>query len=135
MNCRLWQKLPRQTGVLHWHKEREIMMTVWAAVITSVVAPVLLFLLQWLRESRGGIKQDIQQIRADNHDTKISVLRLELLNAIQHNPDDEITILALYDKYTRLGGNSYIRAYVQRWKQERRQLTGREPKGRKCSKK
>lgn len=111
------------------------MTDIWIAIITAVVAPAVLFLLQWWRESRGGIKQDIQQIRADNHDTKMSVLRLELLNAIQHNPDDEITILALYDKYTRLGGNSYMRAYVQRWKQERRQLTGREPKGRKCSKK
>ncbi len=82
-------------------------------IITAVVAPTLLFVFQSIKENRHGIKKDIREIRISN-------LRLELLNAIQHNPDDEITILALYDKYVSLGGNSYIKAYVARWKEERR---------------
>lgn len=109
------------------------MTDIWVAIITALIAPVVLFVLQWVRDSRHGVKQDIKEIKQDVYEAKISSLRLELLNAIQHNPDDEITILALFDKYTRLGGNSYIRAYVQRWKQEHYKTTESEPKELQCS--
>lgn len=82
-------------------------------VITAIVAPTLLFVFQLIKENRQGVKKDIREIRISN-------LRLEILNAIQHNPEDEITILSLYDKYVSLGGNSYIKAYVTRWKDERK---------------
>lgn len=85
-------------------------------VITAIVAPTLLFIFQLIKESRQGVKKDIHEIRISN-------LRLEILNAIQHNPEDEITILALYDKYVSLGGNSYIKAYVARWKDEHKKQT------------
>lgn len=74
---------------------------IWVAVITSVVAPALLFLFQTLKERRVGIQQTLKDLR-------MVTLRLEILFNLAHNSEDRETILKLYDKYHNNGGNSYI---------------------------
>ena len=50
----------------------------------------------------------------------VSVLRLELLNLIQHYPGKTEIILKTYDKYKAMGGNSYIDEVVKNWKAKRK---------------
>jgi hypothetical protein len=44
--------------------------------------------------------------------------RLELLNMIQHSPEEKHIITNLYAEYKSLGGNSYIDLQYQRWLKE-----------------
>jgi hypothetical protein len=47
--------------------------------------------------------------------------RLELLNLIQHCPDNAMAINRAYDQYIDNGWNSYIRDIVDDWKKEIRE--------------
>lgn len=82
------------------------MVEIWVAVITAIIAPVVLFVLQQLRERKDGYKQTLKELR-------LVTLRLEILFNISHNAHDHETILRLYDKYHKLGGNSYISKLIQ----------------------
>lgn len=88
------------------------MTQVWAAVIAGIVSPIILFGLQLIKERRAekrdGIKDAIRDMR-------MVTLRLELLFNLSHNPDDKATILNLYDKYHKAGGNSYITKRIEEW--------------------
>lgn len=79
-------------------------------VITAIIAPVVLFGLQairdWRREKRDGTKEVMKDLR-------MVTLRLELLFNLAHNANDIETILKLYDKYHASGGNSYITQRVK----------------------
>jgi hypothetical protein len=44
--------------------------------------------------------------------------RLELLNLMQHFPENNVAINRAYDKYTAQGYNSYIRDMVEEWREE-----------------
>ena len=51
----------------------------------------------------------------------VSVIRLELLNLIQHYPGRAELILKKYDEYKQRGGNSYIDDVVESWREKRKE--------------
>lgn len=79
------------------------------AIITAIISPTLLFVFQIIRERRQNIMAQLSEM-----DTRIR--RVEILSNISNHPEDEETILGLYDDYTKAGGNSYIQARVEEWK-------------------
>lgn len=79
------------------------------AVITAIISPTLLFVFQLIRERRQNIVH-----RLDSLDTRIR--RVEILNNISNHPEDDETILGLFDEYVKAGGNSYIQSRIEEWK-------------------
>lgn len=75
------------------------------AIISSVVAPTVLFILQLIKEHRDGMHMRLR--------------RVEIMQNIQQNPDDDQTIMNLYDEYRKRGGNSYITERVSEWQKSR----------------
>lgn len=53
------------------------------------------------------------------HELHKSTKRLELLNLLNHDRDNIDTILQVYDEYVAMGGNSYMKALVNKWKREK----------------
>ena len=51
-------------------------------------------------------------------DINASVLRLELLFLIQHEPENVTKIMRLYDKYEETGHNTYIHAVFKQWEKK-----------------
>lgn len=105
---------------------------IWISLITAIIGPLVLFGCQMLKEKRENLKQMIiderehltqmilenREVAAkDTKDVRLQSLRLEIMFTLKHHPEDESTILGLYDKYRALGGNSFISEYVQNWKQ------------------
>lgn len=81
------------------------MVEIWVAIITAVIAPCVVVILQRLMDRRN------KQFR----DMNMRMRRLEILMNINHNPEDAETILNLFDEYHRDGGNSYIQDRVDQW--------------------
>ena len=54
--------------------------------------------------------------RRVNRGLEQKVARLEMLDMISHAPHKREKILALYDEYKAMGGNSYIDEVVSEWK-------------------
>jgi len=75
------------------------------AIISSVVAPTVLFVLQLIKERREGFAMRLR--------------RVEIMQNLQQNPDDDQTIMNLFDEYRSRGGNSYISERVAEWKKSR----------------
>lgn len=75
------------------------------AVLSSVVSPTILFVLQWFRDKR---EKNALRLR-----------RVEIMQNLQMNPDDAQTIMSLYDEYRKRGGNSYIKERITEWKKTR----------------
>jgi hypothetical protein len=48
----------------------------------------------------------------------VVIRKLEILNLIQHQPEDEVTICRLYDQYKKDGYNSYVDEIFREWRQE-----------------
>lgn len=80
------------------------MTQIWVAIITAVVAPCVLLILQRFLDRPK--------------DMNMRMRRLEILMNINHNPEDKETILNLYDEYRKEGGNSYIQDRVEQWHKE-----------------
>lgn len=101
-------------------KEEKVSEQIWITIITAIVAPLILFVCQLIREHRTNLKAMVlehhEQCLAQIKDTRLQTLRLEILFTLKHHPDDKKTILGLYDKYVSLGGNSFITEYVNNWK-------------------
>ncbi len=74
------------------------MIQVWIAIITTIVAPTVLFFLH--KHDEGKIIKD----------TQLKSIRLELLFMIEHHPNDT---------HRQKGGNSYVTRYVHKWQQNR----------------
>lgn len=92
---------------------------IWAAVIAGIVSPIVLFGLQLIKEHRAE-KRD--GVKAAIRDMRMVTLRLELLFNLSHNPEDKATILNLYDKYHKAGGNSYITKRIEEWSKSRKKV-------------
>lgn len=97
------------------------MVQIWVAIITSVVAPTLLFLLQLIRDRRG-INKEIKEMREELTAVQLANIRYELLFMLEHHPEDEHSIMLLHDKYTKRGGNSYAQEYFEEWLKSRKKL-------------
>ena len=86
------------------------MTEIWVVVIASIIAPTFMKLLEWVFGKRH------KQI--DKMDMRM--LRLEILMNINHNPEDEETILHLWDEYRSKGFNSYMQRRVEQYLKERK---------------
>ena len=64
-------------------------------------------------------KQNWQKRNKENTEMKLQLLRLQLLNLIQHPPaESNGAIDMLYTQYKKLGGNSYICTIYENYKKE-----------------
>lgn len=96
-------------------------------LITAVVAPLILFVCQLIHERHKSKSQDIEAIVMRHHEEAMAeilenrrqTLRVELLLTLEQHPEDEKTILSLYDTYKSAGGNSFITEYISQWQRER----------------
>lgn len=86
------------------------------AVITSIVAPLV---LAWRIERKEQSKARFDELAKRIDEVSMGNLRLQILNLIQHNPENKSAILSLYDEYKSRGGNSYIRETVKQWQKKR----------------
>ena len=86
---------------------------IWVAVITAIVAPVILFLLQ---EWRSRKDKRLELLEQKIEETRMGAMRLQILYLIFHDPKNKVAINQLMDFYTQNGGNSYIQGVYQKWK-------------------
>lgn len=86
---------------------------IYVAIITAIISPTLLFIFNYIRETR---KEKRMQLAKNIADINIKLKRMEIIMNICHNPEDKETILTLYDEYKNIGGNSYIKNMIQEWK-------------------
>ncbi len=86
------------------------MTEIWVVIIASIVAPTFMKLLDWVFSGRH------KQIK----DMDMRMRRMEIIMNMSHNPDDEETILDLYDAYKKQGGNTYIQTRVEQYLKERK---------------
>lgn len=69
-----------------------------------------------LKTQLDNNKQDLMTaIKDGDIATWTSVLRVELNQLIELEPDNEDTIYKIYDEYKRLSGNHYMDAKIKRW--------------------
>lgn len=85
--------------------------TIWVAIITSIVSPTLLFLFQLIRDKREGVVKKLDEL-------SIRQLRLELLALLYHEPMNTVAILQVWDEYKKRGGNSYMKELIHHWKKK-----------------
>lgn len=85
----------------------------WIAIITAIVAPVILFVLQeWRRLKDKRMERVEQKIE----ETRMSCIRLQILDLIHHDPKNKMAINQMMDFYTSNGGNSYLQDVYEKWK-------------------
>lgn len=86
---------------------------IWVAIITAVVAPVILFMLQELHNRKD---KRLELLEEKVEETRMGAIRLQLLYLIFHDPKNKVAINQLMDLYTKNGGNSYVMAVYEKWK-------------------
>lgn len=86
---------------------------IWVAIITAIVAPVILFLLQ---EWRNHKDKRLETLEAKIEETRMGAMRLQILYLIFHDPKNKVAINQLMDFYTQNGGNSYVQGVYEKWK-------------------
>lgn len=86
---------------------------IYVATITAIISPTLLFIFNYIRETRKE-----KRVRLAHHISEINMKlkRMEIIMNICHNSEDKETILKLYDEYKKIGGNSYIQHMISEWK-------------------
>lgn len=87
------------------------------AIITSICAPLV---LNWLNTRKERKDERFADLAKQIKEVSMGNLRLQILNLIQHDPQNKSAILSLYDEYKERGGNSYIRDMVKRWQKNRK---------------
>ena len=97
------------------------MVQIWVAIITAIISPILLFVLQVIRDRRG-INKEIKEMREELKVVRLESLRHELLFMLEHHPEDEQSIMKIHDKYTSKGGNSYVHEYFLDWLNSRKKV-------------
>jgi hypothetical protein len=74
--------------------------------------------LDSLEESDKKILAALADIKERQRENDQVTARLELLNLLQHNPENSVAINRAYDNYAAQGWNSYIRDMVEEWRDE-----------------
>lgn len=92
------------------------MEAVIVAIITSILAPLV---LAWRIDRKEQTRAKFDEISKRIDEVSMGNLRLQILNLIQHNPENKSAILSLYDEYKTRGGNSYIKEVVRQWQKKR----------------
>lgn len=95
---------------------------IWVAIITSIVAPLVLFVIQQIKAKKD---KALEKLSESIIDVKRDLLRLQILDLIHHNPDNKSAILELYDIYKSepYNGNSYIKEVVKEWQKKKSSKT------------
>lgn len=92
------------------------MEAVIVAVITSILAPLV---LAWRMDKKQQTQEKFDELAKRIDEVYVGNLRLQILNLIQHNPENKSAILSLYDEYKSRGANSYIKEVVKQWQKKR----------------
>ena len=85
---------------------------IWVSIITAVIAPTLLFVLQTIRSHRD---KRLERIEKKMDQTRMATIRLQILDLIHHDPKNKVAINQMMDEYTRNGGNSYVLDVYKKW--------------------
>ena len=91
--------------------ENKMHVTIWVAIITSIVSPTLLFIFQLIRDKREGVVKKLDEL-------SMRQLRIELLALLYHEPMNTVAILQVWDEYKHRGGNSYMKELIRDWKKK-----------------
>lgn len=96
------------------------MEAVAVAIITSIIAPLVLFCIQQWKASKDT---HIEEFRQSIIEVKRDLLRVQILDLVHHDPDNKAAILELYDIYKSAPyhGNSYIKDIIKEWQRKRNQ--------------
>lgn len=94
------------------------MEAVIVAIITSIVAPLV---LAWRMDKKEQSKERFDELTKRIDEISMGNLRLQILNLIQHDPNNKSAILNLWDEYKSRGGNSYLKDVVKQWQKNRNQ--------------
>lgn len=57
----------------------------------------------------------LKDIQADQKILKMDTTRIQCLEMMQHDPINRGVIMALHDKYKKMGGNSYLDTEYEKW--------------------
>lgn len=64
----------------------------------------------------------IKYLRSKNNlsirEMQIQILQLQLLFMCHYNPENTQAILYIYDKYKKMGGNSYVEDVISEWRKK-----------------
>lgn len=85
--------------------------TIWVAIITSIISPTLLFGFQLIRDRKKNLEKKINELL-------IRQLKIELLSLLYHQPMNAVAILMTWDEYKKMGGNSYMKELIVAWKKK-----------------
>ena len=66
-----------------------------------------------LKDISDLIDQKLQPIKEQSEDNMLEVLRIQILDGIEAKRLSESEVLYFYDKYKRLGGNSFVTSRVE----------------------
>lgn len=87
------------------------------AIITSICAPLV---LNWLNTRKERKDERLSDLAKQIEEVSMGNLRLQILNLIQHDPQNKSAILSLWDEYKSRGGNSYLKDVVKQWQKNRK---------------
>ena len=57
----------------------------------------------------------LKDIQADQKILKVDNIKVQLLQMIQHDPNNRVAITMLHDHYVAQGGNSYVNMEYEKW--------------------
>ena len=88
-----------------------------------VIVGALTGVFSWISgQVTGAISSQIddfrQEVKASNESQDLAIMRLELMNLIQNDPENIVEIEMLGKKYFSAGGNSYVSRYFSAWAKE-----------------
>lgn len=73
---------------------------------------------QFANAVSGQISEFREEVKESNDRQDLAIMRLELMNLIQSDPENVVEIERLAKKYFSAGGNSYISKYFSAWTKE-----------------
>ena len=86
---------------------------IWVSIITAIIAPSVLFVLQTIRSTRD---KRLKRMEQKIDETRMATIRLQILDLIHHDPKNKLAINQLMDYYTKNNGNSYVLEIYEKWK-------------------
>lgn len=92
------------------------MQAIVVAIITSIIAPLV---LNWLNSRKAKKDERFAKLEEKIDEVAMGNLRLQILNLVQHDPENKSAILSLWDEYKSRGGNSYLKGVIKEWQKKR----------------
>lgn len=102
----------------------------WTAIITAIIGMISAIVVAWIghgvkkssvqsAQSSSEVCSQIQQLRLELDDNNLRTMRLDLLHAIETDPDNVIVIMEMAQKYfVEMKGNCYMSKVFQEWANE-----------------